>query len=434
MTAMLILTVLAQAQALTVHQAVDLSLARHPAIAMADANSERGRQLTREARAARRPQLSLESSAAYFEEPMVVAPLHAIDPLNPPVFDRALMQGSVALGYTLFDAARGDRIERAELLASAATVQADAARAQVIAETVRGYLRVQSAAELSLAHEKQVNALRHERERARQLVEQGRGARVVLLRAEAALSAARADAIIADSELEIARQELARLLGMPAERIDAKALTAVRARSEAVATREQLIEAAARRNPELRRLRLQSEAAESERSATRGSWWPRVQLAGKFVEYASSATSPQGEWQGGAQLSYPLYVGGARVAAVDRAAAEVRAARAELALAERRVAEAVDRALTAFNAAQARAVALAAAVSQSDEVTRIERLALDAGAGVQTDYLSAEAALFRARSALTDARASEIFARVELARVTGELTTAWLAAQLENVP
>ena len=433
MTALLIITMLAQTQTLTVQEAVSLALARHPAVARAEANAERGSHVTREAQAARLPQVSLESSVTRFQEPMVVAPLHGFDARNPPVFGRTLAQGSLALGYTLFDAGRGDRIERAALLASAAGVQAEATRAAVIAETVRSYLRMRSAAELSEAHAKQEQALARERDRARQLVEQGRAARVVLMRAEATLSAARADAVTAQSELEVARQDLARLLGVPAEQITADRLVAVRTRSPLQAQRAELIEAAARANPELRRLRLHADAAQAERSAARGSWWPRLQLAGRFVEYASSATSPSGEWQGGAQLSYPIYTGGSRVAAIDRAAAEVRAAQAELGVAERRVAESVDRALTALRAARARVTALVAAVQQSEEVARIERLALDAGAGVQSDYLTAEASLLRARAALTDAAAAEVLARVELARVIGELTTAWVAAQLESV-
>lgn len=434
MTALLLITVFAQVQPLTVQEAVALSLARHPAVALAEARAERGAHVTREAQAARLPQLSLESSVTRFQEPMVVAPLHGFDPTNPPVFDRTLAQGSVALGYTLFDAGRGARIARSGQLASAASVQAEAVRAQVIGATVRAYLRLRSAGEVSAAQQKQVDALQRERDRAAQLVEQGRAARVVLLRAEAALSAARADAVSAQSELDVARQELARLLGAEAEAIDPQTLLAVRVRARGVPARPQLVEAAAQQNPELRRLRLQVDAANSERSAARGSWWPRVQLAGRFVEYGSGGTAPQGEWQGGAQLSYPIYTGGSRSAAIDRAAADVRAAQAELALAQRGVAEGVDRALTALNAARARVTALAAAVTQSEEVTRIERLALEAGAGVQSDYLTAEAALFRARAALTDATATEVLARVELARVTGELTTDWVAAQLENVP
>lgn len=433
MTALFIMTVIAQTQVLTVHEAVDVSLARHPAVALADANADRAGHQRREVSATRRPQLNLESTVTQFEEPMIVFPLHRLDAQNVPVFDRTLVQGSVSLGYLLFDAARGDRIERAELLASAANVQAQAVRAQVISETVRSYLAVRSAAEQRVAHDRQVTALERERERARQLFEQGRAARVELLRAEAALSAARAEAVSAQAELNVALQELARLLVLPVDSVAARVLPAVRVRDPVTPGRGQLIEQAAQRNHELRRLRLQTEAAQSERSAARGSWWPRLQLSGRFIEYGSSSTSAQGEWQGGAQLSYPIYTGGARAAAVDRAAAEVRAAQAELGLGERRVAETVDRALTAVDAAVARVAALQDAVTQAEEVARIERLALDAGSGVQTDYLTAEAALLRVRASLTEAIAAEVFARVELARVAGELTTEWLAARLENV-
>jgi outer membrane protein len=433
MNALLIAAVLAQTQTLTVHDAVKISLASHPAIAFADANAERGRHVTRGIAAARLPQVNLESSVTRFQEPMVVAPLHGFDPLRPPVFDRTLAQGSVAIGYTLFDAGRSDRIAHADAMANAAIAQSDAARAQVIAETVRAFLRARSARELAVAHQKQVDALQREQDRARQLVEQGRAARVVELRAEAALSAARAELVTAQSELEVAHQELARMVVAPVATVSAAILPAVRPSDTTAIERDALLERAEAQNPELRRLRLQLTAARSGRSAARGSWWPRVQLGARYVEYASSSTSPQGEWQGGAQLSYPVYTGGARVAAVDHASAEARAADAELAWGARRIAEALDRAITTLSAARARTTALEAAVAQSEEVARIDRLALHAGAGVQSDYLTAEATLFRARAALTDARANEIMARVELARVTGNLTTDWLATQLENV-
>lgn len=432
MNAFVLVVLLAQTRTLTVHETVDRALRIHPTVALAEASAERGDFVAREAESTRRPQLSLETSVNRFQEPMVVAPLHGFDPQRPPVFDETLAQGSLNVAYTLFDASRGGRISRARSLAAAAEVQAEGARSLVIAEAVRAFLRVRSTREVAMAQEKQVAALQRERDRAAQLVEQGKAARVVLLRAEAALSTARADAIGAVSDREAAEQELARFIGAGVPDVEQSRLIAARARDTAYA-REELLTVAERLNPDLRRLRLQSDAADAERSAARGSWWPRVQLGGRYVEYASSATSPQGEWQGGAQLSYPVYTGGARGAAVDRASAETRIASAEVDLGKRRIAEAIDRALTAFRAASARVRALVAAVAQSEEVTRIDLLALEAGAGVQTDYLTAEANLFRVRAALTDARASEVMAHVELARITGELTTEWLAAHVENV-
>ena len=82
----------------------------------------------------------------------------------------------------------------------------------------------------------------------------------------------------------------------------------------------------------------------------------------------------------------------------------------------------------------ARIAALQSAVEQSAEVARIERLALEVGSGTQSDYLDAEANLLRARADLIEARHAEISARVELARVLGELSPEWLARTVESAP
>ncbi len=119
---------------------------------------------------------------------------------------------------------------------------------------------------------------------------------------------------------------------------------------------------------------------------------------------------------------------------MDRAAAEERAAAQELRLSELRVSRELDSALSALVSAQARQSALAAAVEQFAEVARIERLALDAGAGVQTDYLAAEAELLRARAGLAEARHAAAGARIELARALGELSIDWIENNMETVP
>jgi outer membrane protein TolC len=94
----------------------------------------------------------------------------------------------------------------------------------------------------------------------------------------------------------------------------------------------------------------------------------------------------------------------------------------------------VDEAQSNRDEARARVVALEAAVSQAAEVARITQLARDVGEGTQTDYLIAEANLFRARSSLVQARHAVIAARVELARVLGELSRPWIASSLESLP
>ncbi len=94
----------------------------------------------------------------------------------------------------------------------------------------------------------------------------------------------------------------------------------------------------------------------------------------------------------------------------------------------------VDQALAALRETHARVGALESAVAQSQEVERIERLALDVGTAVQTDYLDAEAKLYSDQASLIQARHAEIAARVDLARAVGELSSAWLARNVESLP
>ena len=75
-------------------------------------------------------------------------------------------------------------------------------------------------------------------------------------------------------------------------------------------------------------------------------------------------------------------------------------------------------------------LSLERATLAQEEVVRIERLSLDVGSGTQSDYLDAEAGLLRARASLVEARHAAVTARIELARITGELSLDWLTRTL----
>jgi outer membrane protein TolC len=421
-----------QATSLTLHDAVGLALRAHPSLELARAGVERAEAGRRELRASLLPALSVESSATRFQEPMLVAPLHGFDPQRLPVFDRTLVQSSLALAYQLFDGgARGARVDRATALHAVAGAQLEQARQALLADVTRRYAAVLVTRELLAAHTSRVEALTQERARAAQLLEQGRVARVTLLRADAALSAATAELSATRVHVDAAERELARMVGLEAGAIARAVLVPALVASD-VPSRDDALRATLAANPELRRLTLQVDAARATVDEARAQWWPRVHLGGRYVHYASGAGDPIGEWQTGLQLSYPLFTAGARPAAIDRARAEEAAGRAELELGRLRAADAVDRALAAVAAAHARAAAWQSAVVQTDEVSRIERLALDTGAGVQTDWLAAQAELLRARASLTEARYDALVARIDLARVMGELTTTWITDNVES--
>ncbi len=418
---------------LSLDSAIASALASNPTMQAAQAQVDRAEAGQVDARSAWLPSLSLDAGVMRYQLPMVVAPLHGIDLKHLPAFDNALAQGGVSLGWTLFDAARGARNGRARALAGAAQSSADAATLQLMSQVARAYLRVRATREVLDAHERQVTALAGERDRAAKVLDQGRTARVTLLRAEAALAQAQAERESARMDAGLAERDLARLMGVSAERVAGASIPALRLRGAAAGApaRADAVAGALARSPALAALQKQEEAARAGTAESRALWLPKLQLVGRLAQYASTDYSPTHEWQGGVQLSYPLFTGGARVAAGERADAELRAAGAALAQARLQLESGVDQALAAVEAAHARVVALERAVAQSEEVARIEKLSLDTGSGVQTDYLTAEAQLLGVRASLTEAHAAEAAARIELARVTGELSRDWLRTNLD---
>jgi outer membrane protein TolC len=116
---------------------------------------------------------------------------------------------------------------------------------------------------------------------------------------------------------------------------------------------------------------------------------------------------------------------------VAQAEAERDTAAERLRLSRLEVRGELDRALAAVDETRARVEALQGAAVQYAEVARVEKLRLDTGVGMQTEYLDAESKLLDARAALVESEHSVVVARIEVARITGELGVAWIQTMLE---
>lgn len=419
----------------TLLQAVRTAVAAHPTMRLAAARAQDAAAQARIAAADRLPQLALKSTAMRFQEPMIVAPLHGFDIQRPPVFDQTLIQGDLSLSYTLFDGGeRGGRIGTARAQADAAELEGEAARLAIIAEVTRQYLAVHSGRGVLDAHAAGVAALRAESLRVAQLVAEGRAPRVTLLQVQAALAQAEAERIAARERLDATERALARMLGVPpagarSERLVPAVLAEI-SLPDAEAARETVLQ----ENLELAVAREQIDAARAGRRIASAQWLPRLDVVGGYLGFGSGGGDFTGEWQGGVRLTYPLFTGGARAFAVQQAGARVAVAERRHEEASLRVLDGVDRAVAAIREARARVEAGELATQHLDEVARIEQLRVTTGAGTETDYLRAEADLRRARAALVEARHTEIASRVELARLSGELSVEWLANAVENQP
>jgi outer membrane protein TolC len=410
---------------------VTAALAHAPALEAARAGTSAAAAELREARAERAPAVSLAASAFRYQEPMVVTPIHGFAPGLVPDFDRTLLQGALQVRYELWDGgARAARVEQREAEVGAAEAAFASSEQTVAARTVGAYLRITSVAATLDAHRERQAAVEAERQRVERLLTEGKVAEVDLRRVEAALAAAEAQRVALAAALEVAERDLARLLGVAPESVAAARLAGVAARELPPVDREALLADLAERSPEMARARAELAAARAAVEAARAARLPSARLEGNYLGFGNGDLDATGEWNAGVRLALPL--GDRRLPArVARAEAAAAAAAARLRLLEDALAAELDRALAARAETLARAAALEVAAARAAEVVRIERLRLDAGAGVEADYLEAEAELLELRAQRVDAAHAAVAAQAELARLAGALSAEWIAANLE---
>ena len=432
----------AVAEPITLAGAVARAQAKYPSVRAAQAAERAAAAAVGQPAAERWPSVRAQGSFVRYEEPSLVRPLHSFDlTAAPPEFDDTLLRGDLSVGWTLFEGgARVARVSGARAEAADASAARESAEMALTTQVTRAYLQVLATRGVLDAESRHTESLASERRRVEQLLEQGRAARVELLRVQAALAQAEAARVATTTRLDLAERSLARFVDLPPDAVRAGNLqpvqlaTARAVREDVPEERAALFEAAVLDNPDLERARRRLEAAEAARRVARAAWFPKLDAFGSYLGYGSDSGDGTLEWQAGFGVSYPLFTAGGRRSAVSRAGALAEAAREEFRLAELQVEQELDRALNAVLEARSVVEAVALSVQHQTEVVRIEQLSLDSGSGTQTDYLRAEADLLRARSALVEAEHTEIAAHVELARVLGELTPEWIDANLESEP
>ena len=411
---------------LTLADAVRLALASQPSVAAARDNQAAAAASVGEARAPLFPRLSAAFAATQYKIGNLVYPLSGLSLTNPPLFNSTLSQASLGLGWTLFDfGGRTSQLRLAQAQERRADAALDAASAALISRVANAYLRVLTTRGVLGAQEQERAALEAEAGRIAQVESQGKAAHVEVLRLAAEVSRSRADEVGTRAQLDVAERDLAQLVGLPAETASAE-LAPARLVDTSVAERAALVATAQQHSPEVEQARRAADAAAAGVGVARASLLPQLQLTAAYVENGHTFTGYRPWWNAGLQLSYPLFTGGSRGAAIRRNEAGARAANEQLRAAQQASELSVDGALATVTAARATVDALVTAVAQSQEVERIRLLSLQVGSGTETDYLEAEARLLSNRAALVQARNAEIAARIELARVTGVLTPEWL--------
>ncbi len=416
----------AESLTLTLAEAVARALVAAPPVASARAVEAAARAQLLDAEADFVPALSFAGSAFRYQEPTIVTPIHGFTPGAFPTFDRTVLLGDLQLRHELWDGgARSARIaqRREQLAASQAATAAAAGTAAARAVTV--YLAVRTLDEQLAAHDERREALAAERDRVQLLLDVGRAAQVDLLRVQAAQAAAEAERVMLASSRETAARDLQRLMGEDPQARELPPLAGIALAPEDSPPRHALLARALEHSPQVSRARRELDAAAAAVDAARAARAPALRAEAHYLGFAGGNGERAAEWNAGLRVAVPLW--DRHVAArVALAEAGRDAAAASLRLTQDQVGGEVDRAWADLAAARARAASLVEAEARYAEVLRIEKLRLEAGAGVEADYLRAEADLLQARASAVEARHRVAAARAELQRTTGELSAEWV--------
>jgi outer membrane protein TolC len=424
----------ASSQTLSLVAAVDSALAAHPALERVAALAQGAADGVDAARAARMPSVGLDLSLQHFQEPMVTTPIHGFDPDRLPTFDETLVQGSLGLRHRLLDwGDRSSTIAAAEAEARALGATTRAVRADVIARVADAYLRVATNRAVDTAALARIEALEAEHDRVLRGLEVGAAAEVEVMRAAVAVQDARAERISSLGALGLAERDLARLMGTTVGVVAEADLARLDVEGP-LAQAGPLGLGASTTSPAIEEAVFRSEAARARLAARRAGRLPRLDLSAALLDYGTLSSDHLLEWQAGVRMSWPLFTGGGRGAAIRRAEAELLAAEFTIQATALDLEAGADAARTAMDAADARVEALDSSVSQWEALVRVETLALESGSGVQRDLLDAQAGLFRARAGSVGARAEAVMARVRFAQALGELDRGWIVALGEELP
>ncbi|MGV2293298.1 TolC family protein [Trinickia sp. YCB016] len=335
--------------------------------------------------------------------------------------------GSLDLNWVLFDfGQRSATLKNAKQLMLAAYANYDDALQTAFADAAQAYLDAATAAASLEAARLAQDMAQQVQEAASAKHQAGAGTLADELQAETAYSKAVLSRVTEEGKFKTAEGKLAIMMGFDADTplalasqdsppADAYFLDAI----------DSLITEAQQQHPKLRAARASLDAARSQVDVAREQGLPTVSLTGSLsrnnpVDQQTANTSLR-ERVIGIQISIPLFEGFARGYRIEDAQAQAKAAEADLADAERQVAEEVWSSYQALISATGSLNETKTLVKIAGESLRVARGRYRAGVGTIIELLNAQSAAADAQQEQVHSFAMWRSARLKLAESLGQL-------------
>ncbi|MGH8444770.1 MAG: TolC family protein [Solimonas sp.] len=319
----------------------------------------------------------------------------------------------------LLDLSASSELAGARFGLQAAQAQAETSRERIAAQTALAYIRVLANEELLASAKADLDLASDLLTLSRDQRQAGIAAGIDVARAESAVAQDRYAVSESETAIADARLQLQRLAVLP---MDQALLLKGDLGSAATGNPDtsQALQAAREHRPELAAIDASIRQADSELSAAKRRRLPTVSLV---ADYGISANTPvqseQDTYRYGAMIDLPVFSGGAIAAQESAARHELEQQRLQLEDMRQQIEQDVRLALvTAANTAEQ----IRAAASARDLAERELELARDRfanGVADNTDVITAQTSLARARAQLIVAQAAYQQARVNLASAQG---------------
>ena len=390
---------------------ITIALAANPLVGQADAGTRAAVARREQVASARLPQVTATAGWAWAEAQSPATGQQDRDTATS-------VKGTVSQLLTDFGRT-GASLAGAGDLAAASAQSARWSRVEVVFAAEVAYFNVLRAANLQEVRRETLRQRESLQRQAQAFFDAGLKARIDVVRAEANLYQARADAAGVEHELHTARLILLNRMG-----IDGPAdfeLAGVPAVVEAAGTVEDWLLEADEKHPDLAALRLQLAAARNNRLAAHRGDNPSITANGNLGWTGADQLPSDRAWSIGAQLNVPVFNG--HLTRQQTAEAEAGVASAEFALNDRRrqirlLVEQADQAM--LDAAEQ----LAASEKEREAFAENLRLATgryEAGAADIIEMVDAQVQMTTAETNLVRARFDQAIALAALYRALGRL-------------
>lgn len=335
-----------------------------------------------------------------------------------------VVDGRASLNQTIFDFSKMKRVGAAKSQVTASTAEGTAteeASAQSVAVAYARAARAQAVvaarrADSSLAAE--LVTLANAQQKA------GVSASIDVTRAKVQLAESAGRLILASSQLERAKIDLSRTLGLESGVIELSDTLSVQLGAANVPTgRDSAIALALAARPDLAAEVARGQAARTSASAISAERLPRLDLAADYGLTGNTAPKSIATHTIGVQVTWPILDGFRREGRLDEQNAVARASDVRARDLRQQVTADVDGALLDLRSAAAQQMISGERLRLAMEEVSQARQRFEAGVAGNIEVINAQESLVRAREADIDARFAGLTAKISLARSVGSART-----------